>query len=238
MAAGVRRFVHVSSITVHGNNVRGHADEDSPLRMEPNPYSRSKVAGENLLQRMIRDEGAPVTIVRPGWIYGPRDTASFARFAALIDQGRMMLIGSGQNHLPLVYVDDAAEGALLAGEAEQAVGRTYLLVNDQPVTQRDFVDAIAAELGAPMPTRRIPYGLAMLLGGLSENLGHLARLRKPPPVMRYGLQLLGGDNRFVISRARQELGFSPQTGVTEGVRNGVGWYRDAYRAPGQVKVPA
>jgi nucleoside-diphosphate-sugar epimerase len=149
-----------------------------------------------------------------------------------------MLIGSGQNHLPLVYVDDAAEGALLAGEAEQAVGRTYLLVNDQPVTQRDFVDAIAAELGAPMPTRRIPYGLAMLLGGLSENLGHLARLRKPPPVMRYGLQLLGGDNRFVISRARQELGFSPQTGVTEGVRNGVGWYRDAYRAPGQVKVPA
>jgi nucleoside-diphosphate-sugar epimerase len=238
MAAGVRRFVHVSSITVHGNNVRGQADEDSPLRMEPNPYSRSKVAGENLLQRMIRDEGAPVTIVRPGWIYGPRDTASFARFAALIDQGRMMLIGSGQNHLPLVYVDDAAEGALLAGEAEQAVGRTYLLVNDQPVTQRDFVDAIAAELGAPMPTRRIPYGLAMLLGGLSENLGHLARLRKPPPVMRYGLQLLGGDNRFVISRARQELGFSPQTGVTEGVRNGVGWYRDAYRAPGQVKVPA
>ena len=48
---------------------------------EPNPYSRSKVAGEKLLQRMIRDEGAPVTIVRPGWIYGPRDTASFARFA-------------------------------------------------------------------------------------------------------------------------------------------------------------
>ena len=238
MAAGVRRFVHVSSITVHGNNVCGQADEDSPLRMEPNPYSRSKVAGEKLLQRMIRDEGAPVTIVRPGWIYGPGDTASFARIAGMIDAGRMIVVGSGQNHLPLIYVDDVAEGALLAGEAEQAAGRTYLLVNDQPVTQRDFVNAIAAELGAPVPTRRIPYGLAMLLGGLSENLGHLARLRKPPPVMRYGLQMLGGENRFVISRARQELGFSPQTGFTEGVRNGVGWYRDAYRAPGQVKVPA
>ena len=74
MAADVRRFVHVSSITVHGNNVHGHADENSPLRTEPNPYSRSKVAGEKLLQRMIRDEGAPVTIVRPGWIYGPGDT--------------------------------------------------------------------------------------------------------------------------------------------------------------------
>ena len=133
------------------------------------------MAGEKLLQRMIRDEGAPVTIVRPGWIYGPRDTASFARIAGMIDQGRMIVIGSGENHLPLIYVGDVAEGALLACEAEQAVGRTYLLVNDEPVTQRDFLNAIAAELGAPMPTRRIPYGLAMMLGGLSENLGHLAR---------------------------------------------------------------
>jgi nucleoside-diphosphate-sugar epimerase len=56
--------------------------------------------------------------------------------------------------------------------------------------------------------------------------------------MRYGLQLLGGENRFVISRARHELGFSPLTGFAEGVRNSVAWYRDAYRARGRVKVPA
>jgi nucleoside-diphosphate-sugar epimerase len=238
MAAGVRRFVHVSSITVHGNNVHGEADENSPLRTEPNPYSRSKIAGENLLRRMIRDEGAPVTIVRPGWIYGPRDTASFARIARMIDQGRMIMIGSGENHLPLIYADDAAEGVLLAGVAEHAEGHSYLLVNDEPVTQRDFISAIAAELGAQAPTRRIPYGPAVVLGGLSENLGHLARRRQPPPVMRYGLQLLGGENRFAISRARHELGFSPLTGLTEGVRNSVAWYREAYRTPGPVKVPA
>jgi nucleoside-diphosphate-sugar epimerase len=238
MTAGVRRFVHVSSITVHGNNVRGQADENSPLRTEPNPYSRSKVAGEKLLWRMIRDEGAPVTIVRPGWIYGPRDTASFARIARMIGQGRMIMIGSGENHLPLIYVADAAEGVLLAGEAEQAEGRSYFLVNDEPATQRDFITTIAAELGVPAPTRRIPYSLAVMLGGLSESLGHLARRRQPPPVMRYGLQLLGGENRFAISRARRELGFSPLIGLTEGVRNSVGWYRDAYQAPGRVEVPA
>jgi nucleoside-diphosphate-sugar epimerase len=238
MAADVRRVVHVSSITVHGNNVRGEADENSPLRIEPNPYSRSKVAAENLLQRMIRDEGAPVTIVRPGWIYGPRDTASFARIARMIDEGRMIIVGSGENHLPLIYVRDVAEGVLLACEAEQADGRSYLLVNDEPVTQRRFLTAVAAELGASAPTRRIPYALAMTLGGLSEQLGHLTRRQQPPPVMRYGLQLLGGDNRFVISRARHELGFSPLTGCAEGVRNSVGWYRAAYQAPGRVKVPA
>ncbi len=238
MAAEVRRIVHVSSITVHGNNVRGEADENAPLRIEPNPYSRSKVAAEKVLHRMIRDEGAPVTIVRPGWIYGPGDIASFARIARMVDEGRMIVIGSGENHLPLIYVRDVAEGALLASEAEQAEGRSYLLVNDEPVTQLGFLRAIAAELGASVPTRRIPYALAMMLGGLSEHLGHLTCRRQPPPVMRYGLQLLGGENRFVISRARQELGFSPLTGMTEGVRSSVGWYRDAYRAAGRVKVPA
>jgi 2-alkyl-3-oxoalkanoate reductase len=238
MAAGVRRFVHVSSITVHGNNVHGEAAENSALHADPNPYSRSKVAGEKLLQRMIRYEGAPVTIVRPGWIYGPRDTASFARIARMIEQGRMIIIGSGENRLPLIYASDAAEGVLLACQAERAEGRSYLLVNDEPVAQRDFIAAIAAQLDVPMPTRRIPYDLAMALGTLSETLGHLARRQQPPPVTRYGLELLGGENRFVISRARRELGFSPSIGLAEGVRRSVEWYRDAYRPHNSVGVAA
>jgi nucleoside-diphosphate-sugar epimerase len=236
MAADVRRFVHVSSITVHGNDVRGEADESTPLRAEPNPYSRSKVAGEQLLARMIRDEAAPVTIVRPGWIYGPRDSASFARFARMTEKGQMVMVGSGRNHLPLIYARDAARGVLLASEADEAVGRAYLLVNDQPVTQRAFLTAIAARLGVPAPTRRIPYRVAVLLGATAENLGRLTHREQPPPVMRYGIQLLGGENRFVISRARRELGFSPQVDLAEGIRRSVDWYRTASQAPEKAKV--
>lgn len=238
LAAGVSRIVHVSSITVHGNDVRGEADEDAPLREEPNPYSRSKVAGERFLERMIRHEGAPVTIVRPGWIYGPRDTASFARFARLIEQGRMITVGSGENHLPLIYARDAAQGVLLASEAGHAEGRCYLLVNDEPVTQRELITAIAAELGVPAPTRRIPYQPAVLLGAVAESLGRLARRREPPPVMRYGVRLLGGENRFSIDRARRELGFSPRVAFAEGVRRSVEWYRTASGAPAGAKVGA
>ena len=233
MAANVRRFVHVSSITVHGNDVRGAADEDSPLRNEPNPYSRSKVAGEILLQRMIRDEGAPVTIVRPGWIYGPGDTASFARFARLTEQGRMIMVGSGGNHLPLIYVRDAAEGVVAAAAAERANGRSYLLVNDEPVTQRGFLTLLAAELGVPPPGRRLPYRTAVALGAGAETAWRLARRRQPPPVTRYGLRLLGGENRFSAARARRELGFSPATGVAEGVRQSAGWYRARADCRGQ-----
>jgi len=233
VAAGVKRVVHVSSITVHGNDLRGTGDESAPLREEPNPYSRSKLAGERLLVRMIRDEGAPVTVIRPGWIYGPRDHASFARLARRIEQHKMMIVGSGENHVPLIYVRDVARGVVLASEADDAEGRCYVLVNDEPVTQRDFITAIAEELGAPLPTRRIPYELAVWVGAVAERLGHLARSRQPPPVMRYGMQLLGGENRFSIARARRELGFAPLVDLVEGVRRSVDWYRGVDEAGGR-----
>jgi 2-alkyl-3-oxoalkanoate reductase len=230
LAAGVHRFVHVSSIDVHGLAVGGPADETAPYSREQDPYSRSKIAGERVVQALIRDQGAPAIIVRPGLIYGPRDTNSFGRFAALIEQGKMPIIGSGTNHLPLIYVTDVAWGVPLASDADQAIGRAYLLVNDEPVTQRDYFDAIAAELGVRPPGRHIPYRVALALGATAELVGHLARRQQPPPLMRFGLKQMGGENRFTITRARGELGFSPQVNLAEGVRRGIRWYRARPRA--------
>lgn len=235
LEAGVQRFVHVSSITVHGNDVRGIADETAPLRMERNPYSWSKVLAERLLERMIREEHAPVVIVRPGWIYGPRSVASFARFASLIERGRMFVIGPGSNHLPLIYVRDVATGMLLASEASQSVGHAYLLVNDEPVTQWDYLAAIAKELGVPPPRWHVPYRFALALGAVSEAVCRATLRSRTPPLTRYGVQLLGGENRFRIDRARTELGFVPRVNLIDGVRQSVGWYR-ALRSLSQEEI--
>jgi nucleoside-diphosphate-sugar epimerase len=228
LAAGVQRVVHVSSATVHGIDLGGAADETAPMRDERYPYTRSKVAGERVLERLIQEEGAPVTIVRPGWIYGPRDHTSFARLARMIDTRRMVMAGAGRNHLPLIYVGDVVRGVLLACQATQAVGRSYLLVNDELVTQREFLSAIAAELGCPPPARQVPYRLGLMAGAVAESVGRSLRSGKPPRVTRFGLKLLGGENRFSITRARQELGFSPLVDMAEGVRRTVDWYRETY----------
>lgn len=225
MEAGVQRFVHVSSIDVHGLVVGNGIDETAPYGTERDPYCRSKIAGERALLQLIEEQGAPVTIVRPGVIYGPRDTNSFRRFARLIEQGKMAFIGPGTNHLPLIYVRDVAHAVLLASEAEQAVGRAYLVVNDEPVTQQDYFNAIAKELGVPVPCWHIPYRLALTVGATSELVGHLMRMKQPPPLMRFGMIQLAGENRFVIDRACAELGFSPQVNLVDGVRESVAWYR-------------
>jgi 2-alkyl-3-oxoalkanoate reductase len=224
-AAGVQRLVHVSSITVHGNDVGGTADETAAFRVEPNPYSRTKVKGEQLLATLIREQNAPVTIVRPGYIYGPRDRASFARFAGMIEQGKMVVIGRGTNHIPLIFVGDVADGIILASQAPGAAGNAYLLVNDEPVTQSAYLNTIASELGVSPPRRHIPYRVALALGTTAESVARLTHRQQPPPLMRYGLQLLGGENRFIIRRAREELGFSPSVNLQDGVRQSVAWYR-------------
>lgn len=230
LATHVRRIVHVSSVTVHGVDVQGTADETAPLRGGSDPYSRSKVAGEQLLQQMLRDDAAPVTIVRPGLVYGPRDTGSLGRFATLIEQGRMVLIGSGNNHLPLIYVTDVAQGILLASVADHAIGREYILVNDEPATQCDYLNTIASELGVPPPGQHIPYPLALSIGATAEMTARLLHWKQAPPLTRFGVAVLGGENRFTINRARSELSFVPQVSLVEGVRKGIAWYRATRRA--------
>jgi nucleoside-diphosphate-sugar epimerase len=238
LAAGVQRIVHVSSAIVVGTDVGGMADESAPLRLEPNPYSWSKIMAERLIERAVHERRAPVTIVRPGLVYGSRDAASFGRFASMIEQGRMVIIGSGDNHLPLVHVGDVVRGIVLASEAPAAIGRTYFLVNDEPVTQREYLGAIAAELGVPPPTRRVPYLAAQALAAFAERAVRLTRRAGPPPLTRFGVRLLGGESRLVIRRAREELGFVPETNLREGVRLSVAWYRELRGASRQsARVP-
>jgi nucleoside-diphosphate-sugar epimerase len=227
--AGAQRIVHVSSVAVHGNDLHGAGDESSPMRPEPNPYSRTKLAGERIVARLVAAR-APITIVRPGWIYGAGDRNSFARLVEKIRLGGMLQIGSGANHLPHAYVTDVARGVLLAADAPHAVGRAYLLVNDEPVTQRRYLATIARELGVAPPRRKIPYRLALALAAIAEAAESAVRPNAPPPLTRFGVTLLGGDSLFSIARARSELGFVPQIGVDEGVRLGVAWCRAGIEA--------
>lgn len=225
--AGVQRIVHTSSITVYGHSLQGIVTEGDPFHAEDNPYSRTKIAGERLLANLVKDEGAPVVIVRPGWIYGPRDTASFGRFVALVESGKGFLLGSGKNIVPVVYVRDVAQGLMKAAEAgDETIGRAYTIADDRRVTQAEYLNTIADCLQVPHVRLHLPYG-AMYAAGRAAELAWLAMGRRnaaPPPVTTYGVTLLGGDQMFSIGRARRELGYEPAFDLAHGVAEGVRWY--------------
>ncbi len=234
MDAGVERIVHTSSITVYGHHLHGIITEDAPLHAEDNPYSRTKIAGEKLIADLVRDEGAPVVIVRPGWIYGPRDTASFGRFVALVESGKGFFVGSGKNIVPVVYVRDVAQGLIKAGDAgDHAPGHAYTIANDHRVSQADYLNTIADALQVQHISRRVPYLPVYAAARTAELVWQAAGRRNaaPPPVTTYGITLLGGEQYFSIGRARHELGYEPQYDLARGVAEGVQWYLQAKKGP-------
>jgi nucleoside-diphosphate-sugar epimerase len=231
LAEGIGRLVHVSSWTVYGMALGKPAREDMPLTPFREPYAITKAEGDRVVQRMIVEDRLPAVIVRPGTFFGPGDRLHFGRMADRLRAGKGLIVGSGRNALPFVYVTDVVKGLLLALDHERALGRAYNITNDQPLTQEELLEAIAREIGAEPPRFHAPYRALYAAGRAAEYLGTVARSRRQPLLTRLGVKLFGTDNRHAIDRARQELGYEPAVSLREGVRLAAAWYREASPQP-------
>jgi nucleoside-diphosphate-sugar epimerase len=223
--AGVGRVLHVSSIIVYGHP-KLRADlytEDEPLGQNLwvwDHYCRAKIRAEEICRAYRGDW----TVVRPSWIYGPRDRTTLPRVLKALRAGRVAIIGDGENLLNIVHAADVAAGAILAANHPEARGRAYNLSSEGEMTQRAFLGHLTAALGLPPIRRRLPYGFAFWGGFLAECIGRVIRLRRPPHFTRYAVALIGRPTRFSIERARTELGWSPRVNILDGVRETLEWY--------------
>jgi nucleoside-diphosphate-sugar epimerase len=240
-AAGVRRLVHMSSSSVYGMALGRSADESFPLSPFADPYPVTKAAADKAVQRMIAEDGLPAVIVRPDQIFGPGDHLHFGRMADRLLGGRGVVVGKGHNALPLVYITDIVHGLLLALDHERAVGQAFNITNDRPLTQEQFLRAIAREVGARPRLVHIPYRALYAAGYLAERVATLASTSRRPPITRLGVAFAGTDNRYGIDKARRELGYTPRVDLDEGVALTASWYlevRDRQRALPPAVVPS
>jgi len=226
MAAGVHRVVHMSSSSVYGMTGPLPYVETSPLAPFPDPYPVSKAEGDHLVLRLAAEEGVPAVVLRPDQIFGPGDRLHFAATAARVQAGRGIVVGRGDNLVPLVYVTDVVDALLLALEHPAAVGEAFNVTATTPLTQQQFLDAIAAEMGAAPVRLRVPQGLLAAAAAIAERVptGRLTWDR--PPLTRLGVAFLGADVRCSGEKARARLGFVPRVSLSEGVRLTAAWVRD------------
>jgi nucleoside-diphosphate-sugar epimerase len=227
VAAGVERIVHMSSSSVYGMNLGRVADETFPLAPFPDPYPITKAVADTALQRMIRDDGLPAVILRPDQIFGPGDHLHFGRMADRLAAGRSIIVGAGDNALPLVYITDVVSALLLAVEHEDAVGNVYNITAEQPLTQGQVLARIAGAIGVRPPHVHVAYRPLYGAGYLAERLVTLTRSTRRPPLTRLGVAFLGTDNRYSALRAQAELGYQPRVTVSEGLRLAAAWWQGA-----------
>jgi len=216
---GVGRLVHVSTTDVFGLPDGDHVlDERSPFRPWHEPYADSKIAAERLLWKCRRDEGLPLTVVYPGWVYGPGDRAFFPALAAAIGSGAMTF-WRRDVRLAWTYVDNLVDACVRASTEPRAVGEGYLVYDtlDGPTLQ-DVCERIATRIGARPPTRHVPYAAALLAAHALEGVWRAAGARTPPPLRTVDVKAFGLQWRFSNEKARCELGWSPGIGTDEGMR--------------------
>jgi nucleoside-diphosphate-sugar epimerase len=228
VAARVRRFVHISSISTYGYHTKDvTVDETYDLGYKLYRwayYSRSKVAAERLVWAAHKAGRIEVTIIRPAWIYGPRDRTTIERLYNMIKTGRAKILGRGDNRLNVVYAGNIAEAAIAAAARPDCNGEAFNISNDGVITQQEYFDLWARTIGAPPVRRRAPYKAAYFAGFVLECLGHAFRCKKPPFITRYAVWLMGRRSYFSAEKARQKLGWKSTITYDVGVPLTVKWY--------------
>ncbi len=221
-AAGVKRFVHVSTVGVYGNIDHPPADETTTCA-PVNIYGRTKLEGERLALKYGRQSGFPVVVARPAWVYGPRCPRT-ARLIRTISKGRFVMLGNGRTLRHPIYIDDLLTGLELLATSEAGPGEIYLLAGNHPVTLETLVNLTAAGLKVPQPRLRLPV-FAAHAAGLALELA-FRPLKAPPPFSRRSVEFFTQNNSYDITKARQRLGFHPQVALESGLDLAIKWHND------------
>jgi nucleoside-diphosphate-sugar epimerase len=220
---GVRRFVHASTVGVHGHVERPPADETAPFA-PGDIYQATKAEAERLALDFHRRRGVPVAVVRPGAIYGPGETRLLKLFRA-VARGRYAIVGTGRTFYHPVFIDDLVDGFLLALDRPEAVGESFLVCGPSYVSQADLAALVAKHTGGRVLPFRIPARPIQWAGDLVEAI--CVPLGLEPPLHRRRVDFWTKSRAFTIEKARRLLGYAPKVDLDEGIGRTAAWYREA-----------
>jgi dihydroflavonol-4-reductase len=205
--AGVGRIVYVSTINVFGNT-RGEIVEEGYERPGDDflsYYDETKYLSHQVAKDRIA-KGAPIVIVQPGGVYGPGDHSEVGNVIDQTSTGKLKALPFGGLGLNLVYVDDVAEGILLAHD-KGAAGQAYVL-GGEIATMRDLVQKTADISGRKPPKRELPSGVIKLAAPAGPVVGKIMGF---PPNFRELITASDGVTYWAKDdKARRELGYSPR----------------------------
>ena len=223
----IARFVHFSSLGVYAARDHHGTDETEPLpQSHIDGYTQSKVEAEQLALRYQREHGVPVVVLRPGFIYGPRDRTILPKLAENLRAGIVRYLGTGEQALNTIYVANLVAGAIQAAEAEGVVGEVFNLTDGELVSKRRFIDGVADGLGLPRPRGSVPMWLARVTANVMEGVARAVGAKQPPRLTQARLKFLGLNLDFSIAKARTRLGYAPAWTFERGLAETLAWYRE------------
>ena len=226
--AGVDRFVFTSSPSVvfGGRDLCG-VDESHPY---PAKYEADYPYTKAVAEQFVLAQDKILTVaLRPHLVFGPGDPHLFPRLIARARAGTLFQVGDGDNWVDVSYVDNVAEGHLLAADAlrpgSAVAGRPYFISQNEPVRLWDFLADVLRRVGAPPITRRLSYRAARSAGTVIEAVHRLFQLTSEPRLTPFLAAQLATSHWFDQSAARRDFGYTARVSTEEAIERTVAAFR-------------
>lgn len=203
-AAGVKRFIFVSSIKVNGEGTgagKAFCYNDQP--QPENPYGISKAEAESGLRQLAVETGMEVVIIRPPLVYGPGVKANFAAMLKLANKNLPLPFGAIHNKRSLVALDNLVDLIVTCIDHLQAANQTFLVSDDQDVSTTELLQLMTRAAGKKPRLIPVPVSWLTLAGKLTGKQAVIDRLC--------------GNLQVDISHTKQTLGWQPPITVEEGI---------------------
>ncbi len=210
-AAGVKRFVFISSIKVNGEQtvpglVFSADDEPAPV----DAYAISKLEAETGLRQLALATAMEVVIIRPPLVYGPGVKANFKTMMRYLDKGVPLPLGAIVNKRSLVTLDNLVDVIMVCMAHPAAANQTFLVSDGEDVSTPELLHRLARAMGKT--ARLLPVHILLLQGML-----FLAGKRRLA-------QRLCGNLQMDISKTRELLAWSPRTGLDDALYQTAQYY--------------
>ncbi|MEA5500476.1 NAD-dependent epimerase/dehydratase family protein [Limnoraphis robusta] len=217
-----RRFVHVSTIGVHGHVDNPPGDENCPLK-PGDVYQETKLQGEQWIQEFGQKEGLPITVVRPAGIYGPGEKR-LLKIYKWVAKKWVPVIGNGSNLLHFIHVDDLTDFFIVAATHPKAIGEVFICGSKEAMSFKDMVALIGGYYGVSPKFIKVPAAPVFAIGDFFELI--FRPLGIEPPIYRRRLAFYTKDRSFNTSKMRNLVDFIPAHSDEEGLKELAQWYLD------------
>lgn len=220
LRAGVPKIVHCSTVAAMG--ICDEIPSTEKTKCNPHhPYGRSKLQAETEVLKMVKGNNLPAAIIRFSMVYGPGDPRDILKLTRMTKKGLFPKVGNRPKLTPLIHVEDAIDGLLLACE-KGTPGEIYLITNKTSEPFDKIREIIQESLGLKKRAFYVPEWAALTAAAIIEK--SFALIGKSPPVARKNIESTLADRVFSIEKAIRELGFDPKIDPAQGLRDTVLWY--------------
>jgi len=222
----LQRWIQISSLGVYeGTDHYGTDETTLPDTAGIDGYTLTKVESEQLVMEYIRHHQLPAVILRPGFVYGPRDRTVLPPLMEKLSTGKFAYLGATDKLMNNTFVGNLCEAIWLGIDRQDQVGEVFNIRDPRAVSKKEFMDTICEAAGYEIPARVVPLPVAKFLAGALETIWKLLGKQSAPLVNSARIKFLGLNLDFSIEKAMEQLGYSPSTDFTDAMRHTVEWFQ-------------